>query len=330
MNGVEGEPASGKDKALLRLSPHLVLDGAVAAARAVGAAEAIVAVSDDARSELAAVVGALRQRQRDGVDVRAVAVPGGFVSGEETALLQALGGGPARPTLKPPYPFERGLRGAPTLVQNVETIAYVALIARFGPEWFRSAGAAESPGTSLVTLSGAVRRPGVHEIELGSSLGDLIRRAGGLAEPVEAFLVGGYFGRWVTAGEAAPLRLVPKVLGAGAIVALPASTCGLRESARVARYLARESAGQCGPCVHGLDAIAGGVERLVDGDLRARRQLERWAGQVRGRGACRHPDGATGFVLSALSVFAREVEGHSRGHCSRSDRQVLPVPRSRR
>jgi NADH:ubiquinone oxidoreductase subunit F (NADH-binding) len=330
VNGVEGEPASAKDKLLLRLAPHLVIDGAVAAARAVGAREVVVAVADDARAELAAVRSAFGQRGREPVVLRAVAVPRGFVSGEETALLHSLNGGDPKPTLKPPYPFERGLRRAPTLVHNVETAAYIALIARFGAEWFRSAGAPDAPGTALVTLSGAVRRPGVQEIELGSSLGDLIRRSGGLTEPVGAFLVGGYFGRWVAASNAAALRLVPERLGAGAIVAFPDSVCGLRECARVVRYLARESAGQCGPCVHGLDAIAGAVERLAAGEVRARAQLERWAEQVRGRGACRHPDGAVGFALSAVTVFAAEVDEHGRGRCRREDRPVLPVPRVRR
>jgi NADH:ubiquinone oxidoreductase subunit F (NADH-binding) len=330
VNGVEGEPTSGKDKLLLRLAPHLVIDGAVVAARAVGAGEVVVGVADDARPEFAALISAFGQRGRGPVSLRAAAVPRGFVSGEETALLKALSGGDPKPTLKPPYPFERGLRRAPTLVHNAETLAYVALIARFGAEWFRSVGAPVAPGTALVTLLGAVRRPGVHEIELGSSLGDLIRRSGGLTEPVSAFLVGGYFGRWVTVADAAPLRLMPETLGAGAVVALPASVCGLRECSRVVRYLARESAGQCGPCVHGLAAIADALERLVAGEVSARAQLERWAEQVRGRGACRHPDGAVGFALSALSAFGVELDVHSRGHCANEGRPVLPVPRVQR
>lgn len=330
VNGVEGEPVSAKDKLLLRLAPHLVLDGAVVAARAVGAADIVVAAADDARAELAAVASAIDQRERDSIRLRTAAVPRGFVSGEETALLQALNGGAPKPTLKPPYPFERGFGGEPTLVQNAETLAHLGLIARFGSEWFRSLGAPDAPGTALVTLSGAVRRPGVHEIELGSPLGDVIRRGGGLTEPVAAVLVGGYFGRWFAAPAASSLRLRPETLGAGAIVALPSSCCGLRECARVVRYLARESAGQCGPCVHGLDAIAGALERLVRGDARARAQVERWAEQVDGRGACRHPDGAVGFALSALSTFAAEIDAHTRGRCTKSGRAVLPAPEAHR
>ncbi len=107
-------------------------------------------------------------------------------------------------------------------------------------------------------------------------------------------------------------------LGARAIVVLPARSCGLVETARIARYLADESAGQCGPCVHGLGAIADAFERLAAGDVTDRRdRLERWIATIRGRGACAHPDGASRFAASALDVFADEVELHLRGRCSR-------------
>jgi NADH:ubiquinone oxidoreductase subunit F (NADH-binding) len=161
-NGVEGEPPSGKDKVLLRYVPHLVLDGVEVAARAVGADQAVVAVSQAAAGELAGLQGALRERERpDRLEIRIAAVPDAFVAGEETALVNAVGGGPSRPTATPPRPFERGIDGKPTLVQNVETLAQLALIARRGPAWFREIGTHDEPGSTLVTLSGAVRRPGV-------------------------------------------------------------------------------------------------------------------------------------------------------------------------
>src|SRR5205807_5942897 len=189
----------------------------------------------------------------------------GFVSGEETALVNRLGGGPAKPTFVPPRPFERGI-----LVQNVETLAQLALVARHGPHWFRSLGGEEEPGSALVTITGAVVRPGVYEVALGERLDRVLGAAGGPSEPLRALLVGGYFGGWVDASRAAWLRLLDAdlraagaMLGARAIVALPATADGLRESARIARYLADESAGQCGPCVNGLAAIAGALERLA-------------------------------------------------------------------
>ncbi len=323
VNASEGEPASGKDRALMRSVPHLVLDGAVAAAAAVGALEIVIATSRGARTERARLATALGER-RERVRWRLETVPNGFVVGEETALLSALAGKPAKPTLKPPYPYERGLNGAPTLVQNAETLAHLALIARFGSRWFRSLGSEREPGTTLVTLSGAVLRPGVYEIELGTRISELIAQAGGPSEPLEAFLVGGYFGSWT---RDASLRLTTAAgLGAGVVVALPAAACALAEGARVARYLAAESADQCGPCVHGLRSLADGLEQIATGRGGDRRQLERWAEQVVGRGACRHPDGAANFVASTLSVFEHECADHLRHRgCGRRDRGVLPV-----
>jgi NADH:ubiquinone oxidoreductase subunit F (NADH-binding) len=324
VNATEGEPASSKDRALLRTSPHLVLDGAAAAAAAIGAREVIVALGRRARTEGAIVTAALRER-RDDVAWRVAGIVDGFVAGEETALLNALAGKPAKPAVKPPYPFESGLRGAPTLVQNAETLAHVALIARFGAQWFRSCGTAAEPGTALVTVSGAVARPGVYEIELGTQLSALLAEAGGATEQLGAALVGGYFGGW-TRDRAHELTSAGG-LGAGVVVAFPREACGLREGARIARYLADESAGQCGPCVHGLDALASGLEAVARGrGADDRPRLARWAREVAGRGACRHPDGAARFVQSTLETFEDEVLLHlESGRCSGSDRIVLPV-----
>lgn len=325
-NAAEGEPASGKDKALLRATPQLVLDGVVATAYAVGAREAVVAVAAGARRELESILRALAERRGDPVRVRIETVPDGFVTGEETALLNALQSRAAKPSVKPPYPFERGLNGAPTIVQNVETLAHVALLARYGATWFRGAGSSDAPGTALVTLGGAVHRGGILEIELGSTLGDVLARAGGATEPLAGVLVGGYFGRWVSATDAPGLRLVPEILGAGAVVALPASACGVAEAARVVRYLAGESAGQCGPCSHGLRAIGTAFAELETSPDASRARLERYTAQVRGRGACRHPDGVATFVESFLTVFEPELARHARrGRCGAPTRGWLPI-----
>jgi NADH:ubiquinone oxidoreductase subunit F (NADH-binding) len=310
-NAVEGEPASKKDVSLLRVAPHLVLDGAMLAANAVGADQVIVAVS----KAVPELEYAVRERRQPAVQIGRV--PDRFVAGEETALIRALEGRAAKPTLKPPYPFERGLDGRPTLVQNVETLAHLALVARFGSSWF-------GDGTALITLGGAFRRQGVHEIPLGASLAEVIARSGGLSAPVSGYLVGGYFGRWFAAADASSLELTPEVLGAGAIVALPESTCAAAECARVVGYLAYESAGQCGPCVHGLAAIAGAIAENSRRDRRT--DVRRWADMVEGRGACRHPDGAARFVRSALEVFAEEFDRHVRHRgCGRRCERVLPL-----
>ncbi len=345
VNGTEGEPVSGKDRVLLRHAPQLVLDGAMIAASALGARRVVVAVSDRAREELGVVGEAIASRARASTDgrivVELVAVPAGFVSGEETALVRFLNGGPALPTTKPPLPFERGVGGAPTLVQNAETLAHLALLARFGADWFRAVGTAAEPGSMLATVSGAVRRPGVHEVAFGTPFDELIALSGGFSEPPRALLIGGYFGTWVSAADAATLTLAEADLGgrgahigAGAVTVLPASSCGVVETARVVRYLAGESAGQCGPCVHGLAAVADSLAALAGPepvDERDRQRLTTRLTHVTGRGACRHPDGAARLVGSALAVFADEVGRHLRGrHCGAAARELLPVPGRRR
>lgn len=334
VNGVEGEPISSKDSVLLAYVPHLVLDGAAVAAAAVGAGEVIVAVGEPMGDAFAAVKTAIAERERrrhDQVSFRVTVAPDRFVAGEETALVNLVNGGPAKPTFTPPRPYERGVRKAPTLVQNVETLAHLALVARYGPEWFRAVGSPDAPGSALVTLGGAVRRPGVYEIPLGLPMQELLAWAGGPSTPISAYLIGGYFGAWVPADEAdslalvdSDLRTVGASLGARAIFALPATSCGILETARVARYLAEESAGQCGPCVRGLAAIASALGRLNAGKGPQPR-LQLWLEHVTGRGACNHPDGAARFVSSALRVFADEWAQHERGSCAGRGRPLLPI-----
>jgi NADH:ubiquinone oxidoreductase subunit F (NADH-binding) len=307
VNGAEGEPSAAKDRTLLGYVPHLVLDGAVAAARAVRAREVLVGVHP---AVFTTVEQAIAQRDDPKIELRAVAVRNTFVAGEETALVQFLNGGPALPTFTPPRPFERGVRGLPTLVQNAETLAHLGLIARHGAAWFREIGTEAEPGTTLVTLSGAVADPGVYEIETGRPLASLLHDAGGTTEEARAFLVGGYYGAWLPP-EAVDVPLADvdlarhgASLGARAVAVLPGGRSGTAETARILRYLAEQSAGQCGPCVHGLAAVANDFERLARRDRRIdRAQLERRLGVIAGRGACSHPDGAIRLAASALRVF---------------------------
>ena len=331
-NGTEGEPASSKDKVLLARSPHLVLDGAALAADLVGASRAVIVVHHSVRE---IIDEAVRERGRaaiDGVRIKVVTAAEGFVSGEASAVVHWIDSGVPTPTAKPPRLSERGLGAAPTLVQNVETLAHLALIVRYGSSWFRSVGTQQEPGSMLVTILGAVRRAGVHEIAIGTPVDQVIGLAGGPSAPLQALLIGGYFGSWIDAATAtslpfssAGLAELGASVGAGVIAALPADACGLRETARVARYLADESAGQCGPCVFGLDAVAGEVERLADGRISDLGKLRRWLGQVDGRGACSHPDGAVRMVRSALDLFGPEIKQHTRGWCCGTS-SVLPVP----
>ncbi len=337
-NGTEGEPASSKDRLLLAELPHLVLDGIAVAARAVAAETAILAYPDDDPLIGDRLVGAVEERRRAGIDadpkLELIAVDDGFVTGNESALVSLVSGGDGKPTFGP-RPFERGVRRRPTLVNNVETLAHLALIARHGARWFRELGTERDPGSALITLSGAVAVSGVYEIEHGVPLTEVLDSAQ-VTEDLAAVLIGGYFGSWVPATAIPRLRLSPAELtaagaslGAGVIVALGRSVCPVAEMARVAGYLAGQSAGQCGPCVNGLDAIADTLARVATGTASpaAGRDLDRWTSTLAGRGACQFPDGVTRLVASALQVFADEFDDHRRhGRCERcNQRPVLPV-----
>jgi NADH:ubiquinone oxidoreductase subunit F (NADH-binding) len=331
VNAAEGEPASAKDMLLIDRLPHLVLDGAVLCAGAAGAREVHVCVAE---ADVPALERALAER-RDRVELRLRRVPQRYVAGEESALVHSLNGGPAAPTFTPPRVFSRGVAGRPTLVQNAETLAHVALIARRGADWFRELGTPQDPGTALLTVSGGVTAAGVWEIALGNSLADLLDAARPTGR-IRAALVGGYFGAWIDARDAAhtplahdALREHGLALGCGAVIVLDDRACGLCETAAVLDYLARESAGQCGPCVHGLRAIADLLGALCAGAAPrgAVAQLRRWAGDVEGRGACHHPDGAVRLLRSALDVFATEVSEHAWGGCPTGARAgLMAVP----
>ena len=165
VNCSEGEPLSSKDVLLVSRLPHLVIDGALVAASVLGSDRIVFALDEHARGAARAVKQALAEREelqyRGTPAVSVNAVPSGYLIGQETALVNVLDGGPPLPTATPPYPFQRGLRGRPTLVSNTETLAQLALIARHGAGWFRALGTAGDPGTRLVTVSGAVNYPGV-------------------------------------------------------------------------------------------------------------------------------------------------------------------------
>ncbi|MGB9376741.1 MAG: NADH-ubiquinone oxidoreductase-F iron-sulfur binding region domain-containing protein [Mycobacteriales bacterium] len=339
-NGAEGEPASGKDRLLLSLAPHLVLDGLQLAARAVGARDAFIYVHEGPLVPM--MRGLVDTRAPAGLDAISVAVveaPARFISGQESAVVARLSGGAAKPRHTPPPVFQKGVRGRPTLVHNVETLAHLALIARHGAAWFRALGTPDEPGTMLLTVSGAVRNPGVVEVPLGTRLIDALALAGGVSDPVRALLVGGYHGSWIGA-EGAPdlplsvagLQAVQSRPGAGVLVALPAAACGVVETSRAATYLAGEVAGQCGPCLNGLPMLAAELRSLAAGRSTGGGppRIAQLMSVVQGRGSCHHPDGTTRFVRSAMQVFAAEVRQHLDGRCTATDRRaILPVPSER-
>ena len=321
-NGAEGEPASGKDRALLAYQPHLVLDGLQLVARAVGARTTYLYLPAAAGLAMEVALAARRGAGLDPIAVAVHAAPEAFVASEESAVVAAVSGRPAVPADKRIRITEAGVGGAPTLVQNVETLAHIALIARHGPAWFRSAGTADEPGTFLATVGGAVVAPGVVEAGYGVHLGALIDAAGGATEQLSAVLIGGYHGGWAPAhpdllisrAALAPYGASP---GAGVVLALPAGACGLTETARIAGYLAGQVSGQCGPCINGLPRLADTLSSLAR--RRARpglpAEVDRLAALVQGRGACRHPDGTARLIRSGLRAFEADVSAHLAGRC---------------
>jgi NADH:ubiquinone oxidoreductase subunit F (NADH-binding) len=320
VNGAEGEPQSRKDRLLMTTRPHLVLDGAFLAARIVHAKQVVVYVGEELEAARAAMARALGDRPEAKRRLaRIVIAPHRYVAGTSSAAVHLVNAATATPTTTPPHPHERGVAGAPTLVQNVESLAHVALIARYGDAWYRSVGRRGGSGTLLITVAGAVAGPGVLEIEAGTTVAEAVALAGGASEPTEAVLIGGYFGAWVNAAEAlelpldaVQLRARGLSLGCGVVGILPQSSCGVCATARVMRFLASESSAQCGPCFFGLRALADACDRLAERGTNPDdiRRLHRWATEVRGRGACHHPDGAVLFLQSALNTFASAFATH--------------------
>jgi NADH:ubiquinone oxidoreductase subunit F (NADH-binding) len=323
VNGMEGEPASDKDKVLLTRSPHLVLDGAQYVAAMCRASRIVVCIPQGNDGVAAVVSQAIADRsvskyvRTDEVMVRP---PDRFVAGEESALVAFVNGGSARPAFRVDKSTPLRIGEKPALVHNAETLAHIALIARYGAAAFRARGLTEEPGTCLVTISGAVARPGVVEVDRGTPLSDVVAVSSPTAFP-QALLVGGYGGAWIgpehfaTPYASIPLRTIGASAGVGVVVVLGNDACGVAETARIVRFLADQSAGQCGPCVFGLPAIADDMSRLARGERNAdlMPRLLRRLDEVSGRGACRHPDGAVGLVRSALRTFAADITAHERG-----------------
>lgn len=344
VNASESEPASNKDRTLLELRPHLVIDGAVVAARTVGAGEVVFyGHQGRATRHLQAAIDERRRHSwDDGVNCSVALGPTGYISGESSSVLQQLEGGPARPVRRSTPAAVRGVAGRPTLVSNVETYAHVALLARYGAAWFRSLGSPESPGSTLITLHGSVPQPGlVVEVTHPVAIGEILGALAGRSEPPRAVLLGGYAGAWLPGGVAWSVPVDRHRLaaagagrGCGLIGVLSDQACGLVETARLVRYLAGQSAGQCGPCIFGLPELSEHLAAALDGagGRRTLKRMQELAAAIPGRGACSHPDGVVRLVQSATDVFSADLVMHRRrGRCGRSRCEAtsgfpLPAP----
>jgi NADH:ubiquinone oxidoreductase subunit F (NADH-binding) len=337
VNASESEPASAKDATLCAHRPHLVLDGAVLAAAALGVGAVTVHLHRGSGAAVDGIRRAVHERWPDRVAWTVSLGPDRYVSGEASAVAGYLDDGDARPRFSMAPLARRGPTGRPTVVANAETVAHLGIISRVGPDAWSTLGWGASPGPRLMTLAGAVDHPGrVIELTGPGTVGDVLV-AGGLTAPPAAVLVGGFAGTWLAGDEAwqAPversaLACLGAVPGCGLLGVLPHGACALVETARIVRYLAGESAGQCGSCVAGMPRLAAGMGSRGAGAIRRRglRRLENLGDEVLGSGACGHPDGVVRLVRSTLDVFRDDVVRHLAGEpCRGADHPpVLAVP----
>jgi NADH:ubiquinone oxidoreductase subunit F (NADH-binding)/NADH:ubiquinone oxidoreductase subunit E len=328
VNAEEGEPGIYKDRHLLEGDPHRVLEGAFIAALAIGATNVVIFVNGEARlaqERLLAAVEAARRLGVAGVWVEVRLGAGGYVLGEETALINAIHGLRAEPLARPPFPAVSGLQSSPTVINNVESLANLPDIVLNGAQWFRSVGTASNPGTKLVSLAGAVDHPGLYEVPLGTPLGRIIDECGGGASgELSAVLVGGPSGSILpvalldTPLDVQPLQAVGGVLGAGGMVPLNTEQCVVHAVRELVAYNSRESCGKCTPCREGTLRM----RELFD-DLRVGRtaantleRIDELNDVLQYASLCGLGQMAPNPVRALLRHFPDVVGEHLRGHCA--------------
>lgn len=311
-NGAESSPVSQKDRFLMRHYPHRVLEGLLLAAHAVSAKEGYIFVRGDADDAVASMEQAVAEAREagllGGLELHVQPSVPTYISGEETAVIDALEGLEGLPQPKPPTPEELGLRGCPTAVNNVETLAAAAAILRLGADRFRAAGTPDAPGTALFTVSGDVERPGVYEVEYGTSLRQLLSLAGAPAsDELLAVLPGG-----LSSGPLHPDELdvelsyegltgVGSTVGAAAAVVLRKGTSLAQFASETAAYLAESSCGQCRGCKDTTRKLAEALSARDAAGAAAIAELLMY-----GKGNCAHPTGTARFALRAVQAFPHE------------------------
>ena len=273
-NAYDADPASPLSRTLLERRPDLVIDGIAIAARVVGATQAYLYLHPEADLARASAEKALA-RPRDGVRIDVALGPGGFMGGEESALLAVLENRRAMARQRPPWPAEQGIGLKPTLVASAETLAALPPIVRDGPEAFRVAGTAGSRGTKLVSVTGAVASPGVYEVAFGTALGEIIQTGGGVTSALKGIHVGGPTGGILSATRIGvrldyeELKAAGTHLGSGQVRAIPESVCVVNEAARLFAYLSEETCAICVPCRVGTKRVGGILEGIYSGLGRA-------------------------------------------------------------
>jgi NADH-quinone oxidoreductase subunit F len=336
-NLMGADPTSLGDRTLAEGNPHLVLEGALIAAVAVGASEAILAVRRDwtvaierlkaavAEAEAAHLAGYLILGTDVSVQATVWEGSGAYVAGEETALIHALQGDRGMPLIRPPYPATRGLWGVPTIVHNAETLAHVAWIAGHTAREFARVGTAEASGTKLVTIAGAVRTPGLAEVAFGTSVEDVIGLAGGSSGTVKAAFIGGPGAGALAADELAStgyaydtLRDSGGHVGSGSVLVTDAGTCMVATARFLLDFSAREACGKAVPCRIGTRRLVEALDRILaatprPNDLVLLREL---SVKIADTALCRLESLAPRPMLTTLDRFGDEYRAHAeRGVC---------------
>lgn len=330
-NGNEDEPGTFKDRFLLSRTPHQVIEGALIGALAVGANHIALYVNPREETSIESITAAIaawnnhpllaRVSEQIGAPVHLhVSLSTGlYVGGEETAAVASVMGGFPFPSLKPPYPAEKGVHGAPTLVNNTETLAHVTHILRHGAQWYRALGLGDASGIKLYSLSGDIMRPGLHELPMGTTLRDLIFKHGGgmlAGRAFKAVFTGGPSNTLLTAKDLdvgldfEQVRARGSSLGTGAMIVVSEGTSILRKTAEYVAFFANNSCGQCSSCKIGTHQISRILERIEGGTGRATdlRALENLTQMLPGSGRCGLVDGAATVAASSLATFRDEYE----------------------
>ena len=330
-NADESEPGTFKDRMLLATLPHLVIEGMVLAGLSVGAERGIIFLRHEYSLEQQALEEALQLATQQGIlgpdaagsgrafEIEIFVSPGGYILGEETALLEALEDRRGEPRNKPPYPGQVGLFGKPTLINNVETFVLAVSIITRGPDWWQLQGADGFDGLKFVSISGDVNQPGVYEIPVGTTVAELIQQAGGVSgtEIVKAFLPGGASSRFLPADKLdTPLdfdaiQQAGSMLGTGAVIVAAEGRDLFDLATSLVRFFRNESCGKCVPCRIGSHLAVGLLDRVADGSASpdSLDDLTPLALTLEQTSICGLGQVALVPILSMLEHFPHEVPG---------------------
>ncbi|MGE5819137.1 MAG: NADH-ubiquinone oxidoreductase-F iron-sulfur binding region domain-containing protein [Deltaproteobacteria bacterium] len=339
MNGGEDEPGSKKDRVLMEYLPHLVVEGAIIAAYAIGAAKVFLYINARYDAAIQSISQALADAKSAGycgqdivgsgfgLDIEIIPAPHNYVAGEDTAVLEVIEGKAPLPRQKPPFPVTVGLFGKPTSVNNVETVANVAPIILHGVEWYRRFGTPESPGTMIFSLGDDVKRPGIYELPYGTTLRYLIEACGGgtrdekrikaimPAAPSSAFLPADKID---TPLEPNSMREAGSALGCGVVHVISEGTCMVEEVLRVSEFFTAESCGQCPACRMETNTLTALLKKVQQGQG-GQPVLEQF-GKVlafnKGKGFCNLIAMPGPPIESAIKLFPDDFAAHlNTGSC---------------